>query len=137
MAKSIGRVGILRDGTRVTVLEVIRVLSKNPKIVVTSWLDCSGSGADVYRLVDGRVLLAEFVELTDETVEFTPRKKTVSEPEVDSDCTDTETESEEPCQELRVGQTFVTIYEENTPESGPLDGEEVETEILVEENDAE
>ena len=75
MAKSIGRVGILRDGTRVTVLEVIRVLSKNPKIVVTSWLDCSGSGADVYRLVDGRVLLAEFVELTDETVEFTPRKK--------------------------------------------------------------
>src|SRR5438445_12130561 len=105
---------------RVTVLEVIRVLSKNPKIVVTSWLDCSGSGADVYRLVDGRVLLAEFVEMTDETVEFTPRKKTVSEQEFDSDYTDTEIKAEERYQQMRVGQTLMTIYEGNTPESAHL-----------------
>ena len=79
MAKSIERIGILRNGDRVIVRKVERVLSKNPKIVATSWLDCSGSGANVYRLVDGRVLLAEHVTLTDETEEFSPRKKAVVE----------------------------------------------------------
>ena len=52
MAKSIGRIGILRNGDRVIVRKVERVLSKNPKIVATSWLDRSGSGANVYRLLD-------------------------------------------------------------------------------------
>ncbi len=99
MAKSIGRVGILRNGTRVTVLEVTRVISKNPKIVVQSWHDRSGSGSQIYRLADGRVILAEFCQLTDETV-VVPRSKKIVEPveevpEVDDFISDTTDESEE------------------------------------------
>lgn len=132
MAKSIERIGILRNGDRVIVRKVERVLSKNPKIVATSWLDCSGSGANVYRLVDGRVLLADYVTLTEETVKFSPpRKKVVEEPEPDLECTDTDEESDEPEFSELTLPTFAVLEDENEMPVEPEDGETEEQETEV------
>ena len=145
LAKSIGRVGILRDGTRVTVRQVERVLSKVPEIVAVSWHDRSGSGAQVYRLVDGRMILAGFCQLTDETVEVsTPRKKAIVEESVeesDDSVLSTETDAVEEPEEIAEltlprFSSVAALEDAEVPDTQPGEesedsGEEVEEETEV------
>ena len=73
-----GRIGIIKaTGEKVTIIPMERI--EESKTVV--WEDVSESGHAVYRLFDGRTLLASYVRLTDETAELRKsRKKSIPEP---------------------------------------------------------